>query len=140
MPKKNIIHQYQFSPTEYEIYEFHNTEIHRWFATEKNNKCIVRVPDTKDTCTNIPSDTYPIQLCSDHSFLIHHHHEGIISTAIQIQNFTEYIKSMPRWIYLLIQYYTVYPSSDSLLYHICNQSELLISTDGSRTHIKSGGS
>ena len=47
---------------------------------------------------------------------------------------------MPRWIYLLIQHYTVYPSSDFLLYHICNQSEILISTGESRTHNKSGGS
>ena len=47
---------------------------------------------------------------------------------------------MPRWIYLLIQHYTVHPSSESLLHHICQQSELLISTDGSRTHNKSKGS
>ena len=47
---------------------------------------------------------------------------------------------MLRWIYLLIQHYTVHPSSDSLLHHICNQPELLISTDGSRIHNKSDGS
>ena len=86
----------------------------------ENNKTIVRVTDRKDTCINIPSDTYPIQLCSGHSFLIHHHHEPIISTVVQIQDFAEYIKSIPRWIYLLIHHNIVYPSSDSLPCHICN--------------------
>ena len=47
---------------------------------------------------------------------------------------------MSRWIFLLIQNYTVHPSSDSLFYHICHQFQLLIITDGSRTHNKSGGS
>ena len=47
---------------------------------------------------------------------------------------------MPEWIYLLIRHYIVYPYSYSLLYHILNKSQLLISTDGSRIHNKSGGS
>ena len=47
---------------------------------------------------------------------------------------------MPQWINLLIRNYTVHPSSDSLLFHFINQTQLLISTDGSKTHNKSRGS
>ena len=47
---------------------------------------------------------------------------------------------MPQWINLLIRIYKMHPSSDSILFRIINKTQLLISTDGSRTHNKSGGS
>ena len=126
--RQKIINRYQISIIEHDIYEFCATEIHRWLAIKKINKSIVRIPDTKYTCTNIPSDALPIQLCSDHSFLVNHHHQPRISTTVQNRNFTEYIKSIPGWISLLIYCYTVHLFSDSLFYHICNRFELLIST------------
>ena len=107
---------------------------------EQRNYTPVRVINTKEPCTAIPSDAYPIHNCLDLSFKFHSHHELIFSTAVHIKDFTDYIHSMPKWIYLLIQYYTIHPSSMSLIHQIYQHSELLISTDGSRTRIKSGGS
>ena len=89
----------------------------------------------------ITSWSLPYPTLFQKSFLIHYHHAPIISNTVQLHDFTDYTKLMPRWIYLLIQYYTVvHPSSDSLLYHICHNSKLLISTDRSKTYNKSGGS
>ena len=62
-----------------------------------------------------------------------------MANKAQIQDFSDYVKSMPEWIYSLIRHYTVHPPSHSLLYHVLNKSQLLISTDGSRTNNKSGG-
>ena len=72
--------------------------------------------------------------------VIYTQHEPICASSDQLQNFSDYIQSIPQWINLLIRNYTVHPSSDSLLFHIINQTQLLIPTDGSRTHNKSGGS
>ena len=63
-----------------------------------------------------------------------------MANKAQIQDFSDYVKSMPEWIYSLIRHYTVHPPSHSLLYHIFNKFQLLISIDGSRTHNKSGDS
>ena len=95
---------------------------------------------TTEECDALPSDAYPIHLCPDNSFKVYSQHEPIFANKAQLQDFSDYVKSMPEWIYLLIRHYKVHPSSSSLLYHILNKSQLLISTDGSRTHNKSGGS
>ena len=134
------MHQYQYSSTEYEIFEYNHPAFFRWFVIEQSTSTLVKVPDTKESYTIISSDAYPIHIYSDHFFKFHSHHETILSNPSQINNFTEYIQSVPRWIFLLLRNYTVHPSSDSLLHHIFQQSQLLICTDGSRTHNKSGGS
>ena len=134
------MHRYQYSPTEHELFEYNNPEFFRWFVTEKSISTLVKVPDTKESCITLPSDAYPIHIYTDHSFKFHSRHAPILSNPTQINDFTDYIRSMPRWIVLLLRNYTAHPSSDSLLQHICQQSQLLISTDGSRTHNKSGGS
>ena len=59
---------------------------------------------------------------------------------MQLIDFIDSIKSMPWWTYLLIQHYKDHSSSDSILYHISNNSVLLISADGSTTYNKSGDS
>ena len=95
---------------------------------------------TTELCVDIPSDAYPIFLYPNNSFKVYSQHEPIFANKAQIQNFSDYIKSMPEWIYSLVRHYTVHPSSYSLLYHILNKSQLLVSIDGSRIHNKSGGS
>ena len=112
----------------------------RCFVTEQGISSLVTVPDTTESCDVIPTNAYPIRICPDNSFKFYSQHEPILSNPAQLQDFNDYIQSMSRWIVLLIRHYTVHPSSDSLLCHICHQSKLLISTDGSKTHNKSGES
>jgi len=107
-------------------------------ATKKTPTSLNLITTTTEICVDIPSDAYPIFLCLDNSFKVYSQHEPIFANKAQIQDFSDYVKSMPEWIYSLIRHYTVHPSSHSLLYHIINKYQLLISTNGSRTHNKSG--
>ena len=134
------MHRYQYSPTEHKIFEYNYPAFFRWFVSEQSTSTLVEVPDSKELCTIIPYDAHPIHICTDHPFKFYSRHEPILSNPAKINEFTDYIQSMPRWIFLLLRSYTVHPSSDSLLQHICQQSQLLLSADGSRTHNKSGGS
>ena len=54
--------------------------------------------------------------------------------------FADYIQSLPQWISKLISNFRTNPLSDSLVQYIQQQTPLYISTDGSRTNKKSGGS
>jgi len=94
-----------------------------------------RQPLMKSSNTNIPIILFP-----DKSFKVFSQHEPIFANSAQLQDFSDYIQSMSQWINLLIRNYTVHPSSDSLIFYIINQTQLLVSTDCSRTHNKSGGS
>ena len=140
IPNRTVIHRYQYSPTAKEIFTYQHPIYHRSFVNEENATSLTLLPATTELCHDIPSDAYPILRCPNNSFKVYGQHEPILANSAQIQDFSDYVKSMPAWIYSLIRNYTVYPSSHSLLYHIINKSQLLISTDGSRTHNKSGGS
>ena len=135
-----MIYRYQYSPTAKEVFEYQHPAFHRSFVNEKSTTSLTLITATTELCVDIPSDSYPILLCPNNSFKVYSQHEPIMANKAQIQDFSDYVKSIPEWIYLLIRHYTVHPSSHSLLYHILNTFQLLVSIDGSRTHNKSGGS
>ena len=134
------MHQHQYSPTAHNVFEYTHYSLFRYFITEQGTSSLVKIPYTIESCDTIPTDIYPIKICPNNFFKFYSQHKPILSNPTQLQDFDDYIQSMTRWIFWLIQHYTVHSSSDSLLYHICHQSQLLISTDSSRTHNKSGGS
>ena len=107
-PSRIILHKYQYSSIEQNIYDHSNNQIQQWVTIDKNNKTIIRISNTIDRCNSIPQDSYPIQLCSPNSFLVHHYHAPITSNEKHLLNFTEYIQSMARWMYLLVQHYIVH--------------------------------
>ena len=63
----------------------------------------------------------------------------MIPQIVFIHNFEEYIRSMPQWMSKLISNFKTNPLSERLLNHIQQQTQLLISTNGSRSNTKSGG-
>ena len=134
-----MVHRYQYSSTANEVFEYKYPVFYRSCVKEQSTISLIPIPATTELCNDIPLDIYPIILCPDKSFKIYSQHEPIFANSAQLQDFSDYIQSMPQWINLLIRNYIVHPSLDSLLFHIINQIQLLISTDGSRTHNKGGG-
>ena len=140
IPNRIVVHRYQYSPTANEVFEYKHPAFYRSFVKEQSTTSLILIPTTTELCDDIPLDAYPIILCPENSFKVYNQHGSIFANPAQLQDFSNYIQSIPEWIHLLIWHYTVQPSSDSLRYHIINQTQLLISTDSSRTHNKSGGS
>ena len=63
-----------------------------------------------------------------------------MSTKTFFQDFEDYIQSIPNWISKLISNFTTNLRSETLVHYIQQHTPLHISTDGSRTNKKSGGS
>ena len=140
IPNRTVVHRYQYSPIANEVFEYKHPAFYHSFVKEQSTTSLISILATTELCDDIPLDAYPIILCPDNSFKVYSQYGPIFANPAQLQDFSNYIQSIPEWIHLLIWHYTVQPSSDSLRYHIINQTQLLISTDGSRTHNKSGGS
>jgi len=135
-----VVHQYQYSSTANEVFEYKYSTFSHSFVKEQSTTSLIPIPATTELYNDIPLDAYPIILFPDKSFKVFSQHEPIFANSAQLQDFSDYIQSMSQWINLLIRNYTVHPSSDSLIFYIINQTQLLVSTDCSRTHNKSGGS
>ena len=120
IPNRTVIHKYQYSPTAKQVFEYQHPVFYRSFVNEKSATSFTLITATTESCVDIPSNAYPILLYPNNLFKVYSQHEPIFTNKAQIQDFSNYIKSIPEWIYLLIRHYTVHPFSHSLLYHILN--------------------
>ena len=104
-----MVHQYQYSPTDNEVFEYKHPALYRSFVKEESTTSLISIPATTELCNNIPLDAYPIILCPDNLLKGYSQNESIFANSAQLQDFSDYIQSMPQWSYLIIRYYTVHP-------------------------------
>lgn len=69
---------------------------------------------------SISHDVYPITLFNDSTFRIEISNVIILPNPFFVQEFEEYIRSIPKWICILIYNFKTNPLSESLLYYIQN--------------------
>ena len=132
-------HKYQYSPLSEEVYVKGRDAIIQHFAAKTNRNKVAIIEDTEDYCSQFPDDCIPISKLQDNTFQINFSHK-IVNTKKEIHNsLSSYFMTRSPSIRHLIKNYTLSPSH-SLLELITNKTPLLISTDGSKTTTKCGGS
>ena len=91
-----MIRRYQYSPTAKEVFEHQHPVFHRSFVIEKSATPLTLITATTEMHVDIPSDVYPILLCPNNSFKVYSQHGPILANKTQIQDFSDYVKSMPE--------------------------------------------
>ena len=105
-----MVHRFQYSATANEVFEYKHPAFYRSFVKEQSTTSLISIPATTELCDDIPLDAYPIILYPDNSFKVYSQYAPIFANSAQLQDFSDYIQSMPQWISLIIRYYTVHPS------------------------------
>ena len=122
------------------MYHQDHSNITQWFASKPIRKLISIIPSTNSKCISLPPDVYPIIPIDQTTFKIEPSTAIVISSPNFCTDFEDYIQSLPQWISTLISNFRTSPLADSLVQYIQQQTRLYISTDGSTTNRKSGGS
>ena len=91
-----MVHRYQYSSTANEVFEHKHPAFYRSFVKEQSTTSLIPIPATTELCNDIPLDAYPIILCPDKSFKVYSQHEPIFANSAQLQDFSDYIQSMPQ--------------------------------------------
>ena len=70
----------------------------QWFASDIQYNPIFLISYTNSNCISIPPDVYPINKLQDSKFQIETSNAIVIPNKTFIQDFKDYIRSMPQWI------------------------------------------
>ena len=108
-----------------------NSSLTQWCVKESYKSTITPIADSQEQCDNVPSDCIPVaKIQIKYKYYRYHY---ILEFTQQIPStFTKYFIKQPYWIQNLT-------SEEYLLAHIQLETSLLISTDGSKSEIRSRG-